>query len=386
MPDTISMSTGISPKFQINNLCYRIATPADDATLRSILRQSPMASWVTLSTEHEPSYFASSDLFGQRKTIISHKSDSAGATVGMCSYTELSAHINGSRSAACYLGELRVLPEFRHKPAVVKNGFRSVEKFAGTLTDKAYWFTSIASENIVARRFLEANLKGMPIYCPVGELVTMALSTRTAGQSVEMFPAVEEDVPALVAFYNRQARQYQYSPVLSENWLLNLNRGSGLRLKDFYLLKVQGSIRACFAIWDQRQFKQAVVHGYRFPLNIMRLPYNLFSRLTGRVGLPGIGDCINYVFIAFLAVSKGMQSEYCRIITTALKLARLARAEIAMLGLSTNNPNLNLLDSFHKQTYRSQVESVSWPDQYSTRGRPGLFSEQAVIQPEIALL
>jgi len=378
------MSTGISSEFRANNLCYRIATPADDATLRSILRQTPMTSWVTLSTEHEPSYFASSDLFGQRTTIVSHKSDST--TVGMCSYTALSVHIDGSENAACYLGELRVLPEFRHRPAIVKNGFRSVEKFSGALIDKAHWFTSIASENGVARRFLEANLKGMPIYRRAGELVTMALSTGAARQPVQMRPATEADVPALVAFYNRQVRQYQYSPVLTEDWLFNLNRGNGLQLQDFYLLKVQGSIRACFAIWDQRQFKQTVVRGYRFPLNIMRLPCNLFSRLTGRVELPAIGDCIDYVFIAFLAVSKSMLSEYRGIIATALKLARHAGAEIAMLGLSANSPNLNLLDTFHKQTYRSQVESVSWPNRYPTRDRPDLFSEDAVIQPEIALL
>jgi len=380
------MSTGISSEFRANNLCYRIATPADDATLRSVLRQTPMTSWVTLSTEHEPSYFASSDLFGQRTTIVSHKSNSDSTTVGMCSYTELSVHIDSCENSACYLGELRVLPEFRHRPAIVKNGFRSVEKFSGALIDEAHWFTSIASENDVARRFLEANLEGMPIYRPAGELVTMALSTRAARQTLQMLPAVEDDVPALVAFYNRQARQYQYSPVLTEDWLLNLYRSNGLQLQDFYLLKVQGSIRACFAIWDQRQFKQTVVRGYRFPLNIMRLPYNLYSRLTDRVELPAIGNCIDYVFIAFLAVSKSMQSEYCKIIATALKLARLARADIAMLGLSANNPNLNLLDAFHKQTYRSQVETVSWPDRYSTRDRAGLFPKRAVIQPEIALL
>jgi hypothetical protein len=386
MPATNAINTASSIEFRTNKLCYRIATSADDKTLRSILRQTPMTSWVSLSTEHEPSYFASTNIFGQRTTIICQTNDRFGTTVGMCSYTSFPVHINGNKKSACYLAELRVLPGFRHKSGIVKNGFRSVSKIAGTLVDGAHWFTSIASENKVARRLLEANLKGMPSYRPEGELVTIALSTRSAKQSVQMLQARKEDIPELVKFYNNQARQYQYSPVLSEDWLRNLGGDNGLRLQDFYLLKEKESVRACFAIWDQRDFKQAVVRGYRFPLNIMRLPYNLFAQLAGRVALPGIGSCINYVFIAFLAVTESAQPRIQEIIATALGLAKLAQAEVAMLGLSSRNPCLKSLDAFPKQTYESHIESVHLSSKQRIQDRAGLFSQQAIIQPEIALL
>jgi len=386
MPATSSPNAGISTGLRANTLIYRIATPDDDETLRSILRQSPMTSWLSLSTEHEPSYFASSNLFGHRTTIVSHKNDITRAIVGMCSYTNMATHINGSKDFACYLGELRVLPEFRHRPGIVKNGFRAVKNTAGALIGKAHWFTSIASENLVARRLLEANLKGMPIYRPEGELITMALSTRTAQHRVHMLPAQQKDIPALADFYNHHARQYQYSPVVSEDWLRNLNGANGLHLHDFYLLKNKDSIQACFALWDQRSFKQTVVRSYQFPMNIMRFPYNLFSQLAGRVRLPGIGSRINYVFIAFLAVENDIQAKLPGIIATALGLAKLALAEVAMLGLSTSSPYLNLFDAFHKQTYRNCIESVSWPDQHPSPDRSELSSEHGIIQPEIALL
>ena len=54
---------------------YRIAGKQDDTRLRDILRNTPMTSWLTLSSEHEPDYFASASLFGQRETLIAERND-----------------------------------------------------------------------------------------------------------------------------------------------------------------------------------------------------------------------------------------------------------------------------------------------------------------------
>jgi hypothetical protein len=386
MPDDYALTDTVSDEFRTGALIYRVARQSDDATLRSILQQTPTRSWITLSTEYEPSYFSSSNLFGERLSVIAHQNDVASTPVGMCAYTGLPSHIDGNPEHACYLGELRVLSRFQKKPGIVKNGFRAVEKFAGPLTRKASWFTSIASDNLVARRLLEAGLKGMPVYRLEGELVTMALAVKSAQQLLEMQPAQTDDIPALADFYNRQARLFQYSPVLSEDWLAELDGSYGLQLQDFYLLKDAGKIQACFALWDQREMKQTVVRKYRFPLNLMRIPYNLFAGIEGRVKLPPVGSRIEYLFIAFLAVQQERRPELCAIVKTALDKAKRKQADIAMLGLSARHPQLGLLDELPRQVYRSCIESVSWYGRRSASESSPKTEIANIIQPEIALL
>jgi hypothetical protein len=379
------ITTAKPDEYRAGAVVYRIANQGDNEILKSILRQTPMISWVTLCTQHEPCYFASANMFGHRETILAYKDDTSAKTVGMGSYVKTAVHINGNMVTAGYLGELRVLPAFRNKPGIIRNAFKSLKKLAGTLAEDAHWFTSIATQNTVAKRLLEVNLKGMPVYRPQGELVTMALSARAGKFSNIMQRAQVVDIPALAEFYNRQARQFQYSPVLSEQWLRNLDGGNGLRLQDFWLLKDGESIRACFAVWDQRKFKQTVVRGYRFPLNIVCRLHNLLPNLSRRVRLPRVGEQINYVFIAFLAIDKSVQIRCRAIIESALALIKSVNVDIAMLGLSSHNPIFKQLDAYPKKTYHSCIESVTWPDQ------PGPVqsnskSESGIVQPEAALL
>lgn len=371
--------------YRAAGVVYRTATQNDDDILKSILRQNSMESWISLSTEHEPSYFASTDLFGHTEPIVAYKDKDTSSTVGMCSYAKMPVHINGKQVYASYLGDLRVLPAFRNKLSIIRNGFKSVKILSENRGESLYWFTSIATANTAARRLLEANLKGMPVYRPQGKLVTMALLAKSGKHSNMLQRAQFKDVPALVEFYNKRACCYQYSPVLTEDWLLSLNGQNGLCLQDFWILKDGVSIHACFALWDQRKFKQTVVRGYRFPLNIVRRPYNLFANLSGRVVLPAIGEQINYIFIAFLALDEPVTAECKAILDSALALIKTRNSDMAMLGLSTQNPILKELKSYPKQTYYTCIESVTWPDQPDVK-QSDLDPDNRTVQPEIAIL
>ena len=360
------------------NTNYRLAKAEDDARLRQILRDSAMPAWVTLSAEHEPNHFLSANLFGHRETLIAERDDAS--TVGMCSWTSLPVYLDGQAMEVGYLGELRVLPTFRRRPGIVRNGFKAVRVLA---QEYPCWFTSIALDNTVARRLLEAGIKEMPRYRPLGEMVTLALpaSTRKGSHSCQV--CSEADIDELLAFYHQQARNFDYAPVLSESWLRHLDGSNGLRLQDFYLLRKEGRICASFALWDQRAFKQTVVRGYRFPLALLRQPYNLLAGLTRRVALPAIGQAIDYLFLAFLAIAPGFEATGMRrLIDEALALCAGRGVSCAMLGVAANHPLLDILNRYRAQTYRTCIESVSWPDQ-----PPGEVTRaDRVIQPEIALL
>jgi len=366
--------------YEASGVVYREAELDDNATIKSVLRENSMDSWVTLSTEHEPCYFDSNNLFGTTQTILACEDDITHSVIGVCSSVVMPIHINGKTINAGYLGSLRVEPAFRHKMSVLRNGFKSIRTLTEIEQELPYWFTSIAKENSAARRLLEANLRGMPVYRPLGELQTIALSTRLGKKSTLLQYAQNEDIPALAQFYNQQASGYQYSPVITEQWLKGLDGKNGLCLRDFWLLKEEGVIRACFALWDQRKIKQTVVRGYRFPLNIFRQAYNLYAGLSGRVALPACGEKIDYVFIAFLAIDNAAQPETETIIRSALSLIKERAAKMAMLGLSTKSPLLQYLESLPGQIYSTCIESVTWSDQAKKSFEP------LPIQPEIAIL
>ena len=248
-------------QYSASGITFCRAKATDDHELRALLRNNPMDAWVNISLEREPCFFSGEGLMGPSVAVIARKEEKPHVAVGMYTCSLLSAHINGRAERINYLGGLRVHPHYRLKLSILKNGFASIEPLIGGIGDEILPFqlTSIAKENRRARRLLEARLKGMPIYTPAGELTTLAISTRQGKAKGLLQQAKPADIPSIVDFYNRQARSFQFSPVLNEAWLAGLNGDKGLTIEDFWLFKKGGELHGCLAIWDQRSFKQTVI-------------------------------------------------------------------------------------------------------------------------------
>jgi len=366
-------------RFSAGGVTYRKAEPGDDAAIREVLRNNDMESWVRMSIEREPSFLLGEDLLGESTTVIAHRSESPQQVVGMYSMAVQQTHLNGAATATGYLAALRVNPGYRHRLRILKNGFDSARMLAGI--DALPVFTSLASDNRVARRLLEANLRGMPCYTPVGELDSMGFATRQGHARGLLQPAGPADVPALVEFFNGAAAAYQFSPVLSRQWLAGLPGKTGLQLCDFWLLKDGSTLRGCIAVWDQRAFKQIVSRGYRFPLNVLLGGYNLYAGLTGRVQLPRPGEPLEQVFLSFLALDEKAADAVTDVVREALSIAGRKGAQVATLGLSAESPlAARLRDGLHASIYRTCIETVHWPD------RPAPLLDGRPPQPEVALL
>jgi hypothetical protein len=340
-----------------------------------------MASWVTVSLEREPSYFRGEDLMGESFTVVAHEESVHPVPVGMYSCAFLPVHMNGRPEQAGYLGGLRVCRPYRHKLSVIKNGFASIQVLMPFRGTAPCWFTSVASENAAARRLLEARLPGMPIYRPAGELETLVLDVRQGRVGRLLRQATRQDVPALVDFFNRQARVYQFAPLLNETQLLALTGGKGLTLGDFWLLKDGRDIRGCLAVWDQRPFKQSVIRGYRFPLSALRVVYNAWASVTNRLHLPAPGERLEHAFLAFVAFDVAAESVYMDAVREGLTKVRDKGAHAGVLGLSPQNALMHVLKAgLRTHVYRTCIETVAWTDdaQLQLDGRP--------LQPEVALL
>src|SRR3954452_6946187 len=102
---------------------FRLATEADDAVIRSLLRGNPMPAWVDVTIEREPSFFAGKDLCGHDWAVIAE--DEANV-IGMYTAAVMPLHVDRRCERVGYLGGLRVNPGHRRRVRYLREGYASV--------------------------------------------------------------------------------------------------------------------------------------------------------------------------------------------------------------------------------------------------------------------
>ena len=346
-------------------IALRLAEVRDDDTLRTMLRGNPMPSWVSMSIEREPSIFAGLNRFGSEKVAIAHEGKSP---VGMYMCAAHPLHINGNQRSLGYLGALRVNPTFRHRLRVLRAGFDSIRTLSG-MASSSTWYTSIAADNLPARRLLEAGIGGLPRYEPMGELVTLALP-RSRGRRLGLWQRVaREELGAACENHNRIAARYQLSPSLNPESAA----ASGAH---FYAHHAHGQMAGNMALWDQREYKQVVARAYRPPLPWLLPLYNAWAKLAHRVELPRAGAALDLTFLAFLTPGTEDPDTVIPLVQDALALCP---SRTLSFGLHASHQALPaLLKAFRPLTYRTIIYSVCFEQPPVWDGRP--------VQPEAAIL
>lgn len=359
-------------------ITYHIAGEGDESSIASILRATVMEGWVRLQLLRTPSYFAADALFGEAVTLLARQGDEA---IGLCRAQNLPVWINGTATQVWYLAGLRVLPRFRHKISILRGGFAALRTLVLTKYRQApFCFTSIASDNTTALRLLEADLPDMPSYRPLSRLCTLAFSSRQGRSGSILRQARQSDIPALATFHQTQAAAWQFTPHLKASWLMGLSKAQALSVEDFFLHEEQGKIRACVALWDQRQLKQIVAAGYRTPLNFLRIPCNCLAHLGGRISLPPPGEALNQAYLAFFASNMDITTSIA-LVREALWLLRKRGIAVGMLGLAAATPLRQAVQQALSATaYETCIETVRFD------GDPDIPLDTRLPQPEIALL
>jgi hypothetical protein len=344
---------------------FEIATEQDNSELRRLLRENSMQSWVSMSIEREPSFCAGQNKFGQDWAVIARE---GAATVGMYTCASQPVHVNGLAGHLGYLGALRVNPSYRNQLRVLRDGYASL-RYLSQGDQPESWYTCIASENQTARRILEANLKGMPAYKPVGEMTTFALP-RSRGRSHALWSlALPEQMNEVCDFYNQHAAQWQFAPVLTPE-------AAQLTGATFYIHVTGDRIKACMALWNQQSYKQIVARAYRRPLATLVPVYNACARLARMVELPAVGENLDQTFLSFLAAPLEQPELFMDLVSDAVALCP---SKALTLGLNTQHPYARPIQrEFRPLVYRTQVYTVGFDGVPALDGRPA--------QPEVAVL
>lgn len=331
---------------------FQAASRQHSSSLLQLLEENAMQGAIEMVMTRRPDYFANLHYFGTEYPVLAEEHD---RVVGMCQLTKHNGFINGQLQPLGYLNSLRISHSYRNRIRVLKSGFDYLKQH---LSPPQYCYTSIASDNLTARKLLEKENTGLPRYHPLGELNTLAISTQRGrylglwqNQTVEQYPEVVE-------FYHRQTIGYQLSPQLSVEWLIN----SGLPVWGY---RVNGELQACAVLWNQQAFKQVMALDYHSIWRAIKPIYNGYASLMKRVALPAKQQTLDQSFLAFFAVAD--RQDMLSLIDDALSRCT---TKVLTFGLASSHPMLKaVVKRFRPLSYKTCLYGVDlaaspvWPQQ-----------------------
>jgi len=364
------------PVYEGKSYTCVLAVSDDAAQVEEMLLESPMQGWVRLAFSLGPPGIPKAE--SDKNIVLVKENKPPHEPVALYAFERMRLYINGMPTDVVYLGLLRVRPAFRKRIAVLRDAFASIPYFTKALGLPERYFTSVGADNFPARRILETGLKQLPRYAFQGEMHSMAFSTALGKNYGLLETARNEDWSELEEFLNNQARKFQYAPVLGK--IVLAQHTGEINIRDFLLLRQNGRLRACLALWGC-QSRPIIVAGYRQPLETLRPLYNVWARVRQLPALPQPGTELQSVSLAFTAFAPDAIPLARQCLLDALyRVRRTRRAATAITGLNVQNPLYEVFRKLPCSTYVTRIESVDWD-----KNAPAPTSSLAV-QPEIALL
>ena len=366
---------------------FALATEKDDAAIRRLLRENPMAGEIRLAFEREPDYFRSTQMANaDSKTILGFLHEQL-IGIGRCSFRNCFA--NGKMRRVGYLSELRLDANAQGRFDILRRGYQFFRELHRD--DPAdFYFTSIAADNERSIRLLERGLPGMPAYKFAADFVTLLIpvprnargnkgNNELASHGFKCVAGSRALAGELVSCLNSHAEQNQLAAFWTETDLLSLEN-FGLALSDFrVVLGKNDSIVACTALWDQRHFKQIVVRGYARQISVARPLINLLAKLFGTMHLPAVDTTLAFGFISFVCCSDPQL--LATLIKAILPVATERGLEFLTLGFASNDSRLPIIrGQFRCREYRTRLYQVIWDE------ADELILDTRPFLPEVALL
>lgn len=357
---------------------FSLATQGDDAAIRRLLRENPMRGNVSLTFEREPDYFRGANIAGAEDETVLARDEENLVCVGRCSTR--ARWVNGHQARVGYLAELRLDESARGKSGIIREGYQFFRELQRE-NPADFYFTSIASDNERALRFLERGVKGMPRYTFLTDFVTLLIPVprhpRPGALQFEM--GDRANAGEIVRLLNSHGKQRSLAAAWTEEDIVSLAQW-GLPLERFHCVRDGNGMIACGALWDQRSFRQIVVRDYARGISTVRPLVNFINGMRGAPRLPARGSTLAHAFLSPLAIAEGHESLLPDFVAGFFPAAALAGIEYLTLGMPAGDAMLAALQRrFSTRSYHSRLYRVSWDE---TSPLPGARH----FHPEVALL
>lgn len=363
---------------------YRLelATAADDADLRHVLRETPMSGHIAVSFRREPSYFAAAAVDGTFHQVIAARDSATDHIVGFSTRSVRNRYVNGKPQPIGYLSTLRLLAEHRNR-GLVARGYAYLRRLHADGRTGLY-LTTIAAGNETALKILTSGRTGLPNYHYIGDYHTLVIpipkspSRPPAARlpsELTVRRATAADLPAVLTFLHEHGPKRQFFPCYEPQEFFTADG----TFRDFQPAELTLALRSdrlvgTLGAWNQSHFRQSVVHQYSRTLNWSRPLYNGWARLRGLPQLPPAHQPLRYC-VAALPVVASDDAEVCRALLRAVLVgANGGDHQHLLLGLHASDPLMKVAARFQTTRYTTRIYVVCWPDGEQLRaqldGRP----------------
>ncbi|MBT8079623.1 MAG: hypothetical protein KJO31_13680 [Gammaproteobacteria bacterium] len=362
------------------------ADESNEAGLRELLRNNPLAGDIVVTLEREPNALHAAATGGDSFNILVGYRHGQKNVVACGARFELDAFVNGDVRRVGYLGEFRMDGGLRQRRRMLIESFTAMREAHEAGNVKLY-FTTVVADNVAARRLFEAGLPGFPVYEPREEIVTLTIpvqsGARVRTRSRHIRQASENDEDAIATLLQRTGSEYQFHPVWDRARLASQTRCRGLSTQDFFLCESTGGPIGCLALWDQRGFKQTVISGYANRLRRLRPFYNAVAPLVRRPTLPAPGSRLETTFLSHLAVAPDDEETLHALVAAACRDAAKRELDYVMLGIAKRDPvHASLCRVFSCHAYTSMLYTAFWKDGADAAAA----LDQRIPRPEMAIL
>lgn len=368
-------------------LTFTLATPADDESLRRLLRENPVSGSISLTFEREPCYFDASFVEGPfHQTIVARERDS-GNVIACGNRSIRPLFINGQVQDIGYMSQLRVHPTYGKGLYLARGLAGGFKKYHELHQDGCtpFYLMSIIEDNIPARRLLTSHLPDYPNAQEYARLFTYAIypvrrkRTQSLTGSLRLIRGSDKNINGIIDCLNRNNVRRQFAPY----WTCDSLFVANLSPADFFLALDGDRVVGCMACWDQTAFKQTVVRGYSGSLARWRKLLNVFSGLGGWPYLPEPNTQLRHSYASHLAVDNDDTAIFAALLRAVYNHNLESKYSYFMIGLSESNPLREIVKTYRPLTYVSQLFLVAWDDGFDAIGHVDKYLMPA---PEIALL
>ena len=368
-------------------LTFTLATPADDESLRRLLRENPIPGSISLSFEREPCYFDASIVEGSfHQTIVAREVDT-GDVIAFGNRSIRPLYVNGDVRNIGYMSQLRVRPDYGKGLYLARGLAGGFRKYHELHRDgrTPFYLMSVIEDNIPAKRLLTSGLSEYPYAQEYARLITYAIYPLRRKQKLRLpdhlhlIRGSEKYSDEIVNCLNRNNERRQFAP----HWTCETLFIANLKPSDFFLALNGECVVGCLACWDQTAFKQTVVSGYSGSLARSRKLLNIFSGLGGWPYFPEPNTRLRYSYASHLAVDQDDPVLFSALLRALYQHNLEHGYDYFMLGLAESNPLSAVVQAYRPLTYISRLYLVTWDEGQTEIAN---VDHALVPAPEIAVL
>lgn len=340
----------------------RLATSADNSAILGLIGQPQPSNGVNFAFERLPDYFTSAHISHQKPhTLVVERRDNK-EVVAMVNMGFREVFVDGQPQQIRYGSDLRIAPEYQGTRVLIY-----INRAVRDCVQDTWYQSVILDENDKSRGALEGGRAGLPLFKPMGSILTHTITGVKRGfLRANLQNATINDVEDMNAFISKMSDYYQFLPNYDFKKLaMGDGYFNGLTLGDFLLLRDDKlQIRGLVGLWNQKSFKQTRVVDYSRSVALFRPFYNVWSILSGGFILPAKGQTFDYLALHSPLTHPQDTEAFRQLLHSAWQQVRLQNKRAMTLTLADSDPRLAVLSDFSSIPLKAYQYTAAFKEQF----------------------